>query len=150
MKTVLLKFWKFFSSLILFIWQFPQHIAAGIVFLYVKVNCGPYTIERLHDRWYIWGDKQSWGVSLGSYIFLSSRHHKKGNLTILHEYGHSIQSLYFGPLYLFAVGIPSAIFANLWDRMFHGGWTWSSREVWYYSRYPEAWADRLGGVKRWV
>ncbi len=32
---------------------------------------------------------------------------------LVHEYGHSVQSLLFGPLYLFMMGIPSALWGNL-------------------------------------
>jgi hypothetical protein len=46
------------------------------------------------------------------------------------------------------IGIPSAIFNNLRDRLFHKKWSSQQRYKWYYSRYPEAWADRLGEVQR--
>jgi hypothetical protein len=51
-------------------------------------------------------------------------------------------------LYLLAVGIPSGVFNNLWDRLFHRNWDAAKRHVWYYSRYAEKWADALGGVAR--
>lgn len=48
------------------------------------------------------------GISLGMFIF--SYQDKD---MIRHEYGHTIQSLFLGPLYLIIVGIPSFIWANL-------------------------------------
>jgi hypothetical protein len=78
------------------------------------------------------------GVSLGNYIFLdeASRVWDRD-----HEYGHSRQSKMLGPLYLLIVGLPSVIM-NLISRAspkFAAG---------YYTRFPENWADRLGGVYR--
>lgn len=56
-----------------------------------------------------------------------------------HEHGHSIQSLLLGPLYLFAVGIPSLV-NNVAARA--GRLSWDE----YFDRYPERWANRLGGA----
>jgi hypothetical protein len=67
--------------------------------------------------------------------------------TVRHELGHSLQSRYLGPLYLFVVGIPS-IYGNLVNRGKHRNWTASEKALWYYNRFPENWADKLGGVKR--
>ena len=54
-----------------------------------------------------------------------------------HEHGHQIQSLYFGPLYLIFVGIPSilrVVYKNVFKKSYE----------WYHSGYPEKWADELG------
>ena len=60
-----------------------------------------------------------------------------------HEYGHSVQSRWFGPLYLLVVGLPSVsrVFYSVY---FHRrtGRSWNG----YYSGWPEDHADRLGGV----
>jgi hypothetical protein len=59
-----------------------------------------------------------------------------------HEWGHFVQSCMLGPLYIPIVGIPSIIGQIRFNRS-------KSRTVLeYYSRYPEAWADRLGRVTR--
>lgn len=70
---------------------------------------------------------------------------------IRHEQGHQRQSLFFGPLYLLLVGIPSALLNaltrlqssrfDLLKRIGHEAY-WN-----YYRLYPERWADSLGGVK---
>jgi len=137
------------KNLLLYIWQLPQHLLAlalirllgatetrhpqtGIVYWFYKPK------SRL-------GEFIS-GVSLGQYIILPPR--LDYSLTIPHEYGHSVQSRAWGPLYLFVIGIPSAVFNNLWDRLFHKNWTHEKRQRWYYGRWPEKQADRLGGVER--
>lgn len=91
------------------------------------------------------------GISLGDYVILdkwyAGRMSKKTEQAISHEYGHQKQSLILGWLYLPLVGLPS-ICRNIWDRLFHKKWSASRRERWYYSGYPERWADILGGVIR--
>jgi len=82
--------------------------------------------------------KGRWGVSLGFFIFLGEGHDRTA---VSHEYGHSIQSLLLGPLYLPLVGVPSFIRATLWL-------LFRKPEATYYRGYPERWADRLGTVDR--
>lgn len=82
-------------------------------------------------------DKGWCAISLGWYILYM------GTITldgIKHEQGHQKQSLYFGPLYLIFVGIPS-IFLYIWYKLFN------KSDEWYHSHYPENWADKLGGLK---
>ncbi len=83
------------------------------------------------------------GFSLGRYICLHKEYYDEAELekTVRHECGHTLQSRRLGPLYLLAVGIPSA-YGNLKARKD------SKRAETYYEHYPEKWADTLGGVKR--
>ena len=78
------------------------------------------------------------GISLGKYVLVGSY---ATPITIAHEYGHCVQSQMLGPLYLLAVGVPS-ITQNILTRL---GLLSADR---YYCRFPERWADSLGGVKR--
>ena len=141
---------------ILFIWQLPQNIAAGLVFLIYKKKI--YHQIYYKGKIIFWLKNSNFGVSLGNYIFLddlSSKH------SMPHEYGHCVQSIIFGPLYLIVIGISSAVFCNLWDRWFHKTWSPNERYEWYYGaekgRWPEGaykckWhkitADGLGEVNR--
>jgi len=52
--------------------------------------------------------------------------------------GHQKQSLYLGWLYLIIIGLPS-VTGNLLNRVI---------DFDYYKQPWEAWADKLGGVKR--
>lgn len=142
-------------NILLYIWQLPQHILG---YIFSKIWAGSLELQASplipparvyivsagsHNRHKILSLVS--GCSLGQYIFLNDRH----TLTdIRHEIGHSIQSIYLGPLYLLVVGIPSVFFNNLWDQWFHKKWTVPDRIRWYYRRFPENWADTLGGVKR--
>jgi hypothetical protein len=84
------------------------------------------------------------GVSLGNFIFWSD-----SDLAMIplkpdnkqHEFGHSIQSLFFGPLYLVLVGLPSilrVVYGTIHFRLYGKRWEH------YYDGYPENWADSLG------
>ena len=134
-------------NIVKWVWQLPQNL---IGFLLTR----KYQFEgsRLIDNKWIDVYYKSFfrsGISLGDYIILDYWYCGKAcsRQAVAHEYGHSRQSLILGWLYLPLVGLPSII-GNIWDRLFHKNWTSDQREKWYYSRYPENWADRLGGVIR--
>ncbi|MDR1956480.1 MAG: hypothetical protein LBQ30_06455 [Treponema sp.] len=128
-----------------FVWQIPQHVLAFLVYGYLKCLGNHITKEYYRGKTLYRFDKSWFGVALGQYIFL---HNRCGLEAIAHEFGHCRQSMLFGPLYLIVIGIPSAVGNNLWDRVFHQAWPSKRRQQWYYSRYPERWADVLGGVVR--
>ena len=124
------------KQVLLFIWQLPQDIIGLTVILVTKaVYCNKGCWVTAQGRF---------GVSLGDYIILGQ---VVNNTDLKHEQGHQKQSLYLGPSYLLLVGLPSVL-GNIWDRLFHKKWSDAEREKWYYSRYPENWADKLGDVKR--
>jgi hypothetical protein len=126
----------------LYIWQFPQSLLAGILCLFWRKRLG--RAERYQGKIVlVFNRPYSFGMSLGQIIFVPPGN---SSYTLAHEYGHSVQSLIFGPLYLVAVGIPSMVFCYLWDKWFHKNWIDSERIDWYRNRYPEKWADKLGGI----
>lgn len=130
-----------FITVILYIWQLPQHLLALILIALWK----PHSKSVYEGRSVYRISFPGIGVSLGNYIFLDDAY---GNITVKHEYGHTRQSLMLGLLYLPVIGFASAVCNNLWDRIFHRHWSAGDRRRWYYCRFPEAWADRLGGVIR--
>jgi hypothetical protein len=132
-------------KVLLCVWQFPQVLLAGVLWMVFKVSGRLVHKSKGGLAAVFWVKCAGFGVSLGPFIFLDGGYSK---IDVRHELGHSRQSLLLGPLYLFVAGIPSAVFNNLWDRVFHKKWDVERRHRWYYSRYPERWADSLGGVKR--
>ena len=59
---------------------------------------------------------------------------------LVHEYGHTIQSLILGPLYLILIGIPSTLWGflpSLHQKRKREGLS-------YFSFYTEKWANYLG------
>ena len=142
---------EIFKKSILWIWQLPQNILGICFFGILKISKAinesyPYKDTKV----YYYNNSFLSGVSLGNYIFIRGKlTNFSKHYTVLHEYGHHIQSMRWGIFYLFIIGIPSVI-NNLWDRFFHKKWSYSDRYIWYYSRYPEKQADILGNVpKRW-
>lgn len=118
-------------------WGFLQS-AAGLLLLLGR--------ERRQEHFWFHGAfvtrwERGGGVSLGMFLFLSDAMLDQGepNAYVTHEYGHSIQSMLLGPLYLVAVGLPSYV----WARRFRKKRLWE-KGVLYFSHYPESAASRLG------
>lgn len=80
------------------------------------------------------------GVSLGVFVFVNgSRGEEWRRAATVHEYGHTLQSLLLGPLYLLIIGIPSAVWCNAprFNEMRANGAS-------YFDFYPEKWAEAWG------
>lgn len=120
-------------EILLWIWQAPQNVV-GLVF---RLIYGWFAI-LFRGVDVVVSERFPGGISLGRTIIVKRPYLEEPD-TWNHEYGHTRQSLYLGPFYLFVVGIPSLLWA----------WYWKpSRGVSYYSFYTEKWADKLGGVER--
>ena len=89
-------------------------------------------------------------ISLGLFVFVSAEPFfvKKfegqfsakelSSRLLVHEYGHTIQSLMLGPLYLIVIGIPS----TLWG--FWMGKKRKEKQIPYGAFFTEKWANNLG------
>lgn len=117
-----------------YIWQFPQVIAALFILIFIRERETYENNGIVVHRIPVFG---SACFSLGPFIFTVRN---VDDDIAKHEAGHSWQSLFLGPLYLFVVGIPSAI-------LFIRRRLMKKNRVWYYSHYPENWANKLGGVE---
>ena len=123
-----------------FFWELPQNLLGCLVWLFVRRNITEVTVE--HRRLFL--HVPNFGISLGSFVFWSNSDNafiKINPDNKAHEFGHTLQSLRFGPLYLIAVGLPSI------SRVIYGAIYYAiKREKWqgYYQGYPERWADELG------
>lgn len=128
-------------------WGIFQSLLGFIIFLI-----------HIRDRHYFyhgaivteWNVKSS--VSLGIFLFVTSepyfydklkdKYTKKelSKRLLVHEYGHSIQSLILDPLYLILVGIPS----TLWGFLPHLNKKRKDKQISYFSFFTESWANVLG------
>ena len=117
-----------------------------------------YFVVHLSDRHYIyhgaviteWSEKSS--VSLGMFVFVTKEPYFYNKLKnkytmeelsqrlLVHEYGHTIQSLILGPLYLIIIGIPS----TLWGFLPHCNTERRTKGISYFSFFTEKWANYLG------
>lgn len=117
-----------------FVWQLPQNLLG----LCIKTLCAKQDVFAINNHVVTtWGHKT--GLSLGKYIFIPKDCTGK---MFSHEYGHSIQSLYLGCLYLPIIGLPSICWAALYKVI--------GKRIGlnYYNFYTEKWADKLTGIKR--
>ncbi len=117
-------------------WGLPQTLAGFLLF---------FRQIRQPHRMYHGAVVTEWAfrgsASLGMFLFLGKQDADNAAL-LRHEYGHSLQSLALGPLYLLTVGIPSFL------------WFWlpvcrklrRTRRISYYAFYTERWADKWGSM----
>ena len=138
MRSMLYKIWQ--CS-----WGILQTLLGLLVFLR---HC------RARHFWYhgalitLWDAGSS--ISLGLFVFVSAEpffvKKFKGQIPaeelsrrlLVHEYGHTVQSLILGPLYLIVIGIPSALWA------FAGRGKRVKQQIPYGAFFTEKWANRLG------
>lgn len=119
-------------------WGIIQNVVGFCVFL--------ANIRRRHF-WYkgaiatIWKSRRG-SLGLGMFIFLSENAmtDERREFTLMHEYGHTMQSIILGPLFLPVIGLPSLLWAGLpVFRKYR-----EKRSVSYYWLYTERWANYLG------
>jgi hypothetical protein len=125
---------RFLFTLVQLTWGLPQTLLGFIMYLYWLPRTKTHYVYHgaIVTEWTAGG-----GISLGLFVFVSDK--ARPGVTV-HEYGHCIQSLLLGPLYLIVVGVPSYLWANL------PALRKLRREAGrsYYSVYPENWANTLG------
>lgn len=125
-------------------WGLLQTAAGGLIFLrYRKCPHSLYhgavvTVYPLYSS-----------LSLGPFIFLTDKppRDRSGQVSLeeiprrllVHEYGHTVQSLLLGPLYLPVIGLPSALWAHLpsCQRRWRGNMS-------YFNFWAEKIANSLG------
>lgn len=115
-------------------WGFPQTLLGAVIFL---IN--------LRRRHYLYHGAivSHWGIrfsaSIGLFVFLSE-HNAHSQRLLVHEYGHTLQSLLLGPLYLPFIGLPSM----LWMMLPCFRKIRQKRHISYYRFYTESWANCWG------
>lgn len=130
------------KRLLYIVWQYTwgllQNLAGGTIYAFYRLRGCPHFAYQgaLAVIWPV----RSGSMSLGRFLFLHESYRLGDRALLAHEYGHTIQSLILGPLYLFVIGLPSLLWAGLpvFQRRRH------DRHVSYYSFYPEKWANALG------
>ncbi len=140
-------------------WELPQTLLGALIFACVRafdrnVSTQGGPLATLVTRTV----RFRGGISLGMFVVTTDyrrlyRAVPAGAQRRLdaHELGHVKQSLMLGPLYLPLVGVPSISRAALLRFSRRRGGAFAARwghTRWYYSGYPERWADRLAGIDR--
>ena len=137
---------KFLYILLQCTWGFLQTLLGFVLFL-LHINCCHFVYHgAVVTKWH---GKSS--VSLGLFVFITNEPYfaekfegeiSKEELSarlLVHEYGHTIQSLILGPLYLLVMGIPSTLWGFLpyYQNKRNKG-------VSYFSFFTEKFANYLG------
>ena len=121
-------------------WGIVQTLAGLIMFLTSIGEKHSFYKGSVATFW-----KRPYGISLGMFIFIppkarfynAEKYHfdddEIRSRLLVHEYGHTYQSLLLGPLYFPVVGIPSAVWGMV-----------KKPDRSYFSFYAEKWANHLG------
>lgn len=121
--------------------QWTWGILQNLLGLYLTYKMRNGKKEWYHGSLITYHNEDWGGISLGMFIIMNGKKNQKWtNETRIHEYGHTIQSLILGPLYLFVIGIPSIIWCNS-KRFIEKR---KNYDISYFSFYPERWANYLG------
>lgn len=116
-------------------WGLAQTLLGAIIFL-KNIRC-PHRMYRgcIETKW-----NSSGGMSLGLFIFTPKEEDSRFESVRVHEYGHCIQSLLLGPLYLIVIGIVSYTWANLsYFRRLR-----REKNIPYTACFVESWASKWG------
>ena len=119
-------------------WGLPQTLLGAIICLRHRKCIHKAYRGCIDTRWNSRG-----GMSLGLFIFTPQDEDERTESVRVHEYGHCIQSLLLGPLYLIVIGIVSYTWANLpYFRKMR-----REKNIAYTSCFVESWASKWG---EWV
>ncbi len=129
----------FWYYLVQFTWGLPQNLAGLCHYLLTlgkpRSRYHGAFVTRVRRKCF------SGGWTFGCFIFLTEPLSPASEHDLLiHEYGHTIQSLFLGPVWSLVIGLPSMLWCNLpvFQRLRR------KRRIPYSRLYCEGWADRLG------
>lgn len=128
-------------TILQFTWGIIQTATGFLVFLILTI------INPIRKRKYYHGAIVSYWkfpFSMGCGMFIFFGHHNQDEKyqkeVLCHEYGHTIQSIILGPLFMFVIAIPSCVwaFTPAFVKMRKEG------KKTYFDLYCESWANHLG------
>lgn len=135
---------KVLKSVLFYLWQFTYGILQNIIGLVMLII---YKLRGAESEWFhnaliTYIDKKNFGgISLGMFIFINkNRSGDSLHDTKIHEYGHTVQTMILGPLWLFVIAIPSVIWCNTPYFVKKR----KNDNVSYYRAYCEGWSNVCG------
>ncbi len=135
---------KLLKAVLFYLWQFTfaiiQNLIGAAMFAVYKIRGAES--ELYHNAVITYIEKKNFGgISLGIFIFINkNRIGDERHDTKIHEYGHTVQSLILGPVWLFVIALPSVVWCNLpYFRKIR-----EEKNISYYRLYCEGWANTCG------
>ncbi len=115
-------------------WGILQTLIGAFFFLRL-IRC-PHTMYHgcIDTRW----NRRS-GMSLGLFIFTPDEEGSRAEKLRTHEYGHCIQSMVLGPLYLII-----AVISLVWKNLPYFARLRREKKIPYDACFVESWASRWG------
>lgn len=102
MKRTLFWLWQW-------LWGFPQSLLATVIFWINRKQPRSRYRNSTVIHW-----KQRGSLGLGIFLFLgTAATQERAQPVLAHEYGHALQSMILGPLFLPLIGLPSFLWCNL-------------------------------------
>jgi len=122
-------------------WGIIQNIL-GILLFVILTIIKPNRTRKYYHGAIISYWRFSFSMGLGMFIFFghSNQDEEYQKQVLVHEYGHTIQSIILGPLFFFLVAIPSTTLAFL--PVFANKRKEGKAD--YFDLYCESWANTLG------
>lgn len=136
----------FLFYLLSFTWGLLFTLVGLIVLLFIRIflNRKVYKYRIVAGRIaIIFKNRLPGGMNLGIVYIIDERSQFDTTLQV-HEIGHSIQNAWFGPLFIFLIGLPSLIRASLWDRIRARKYRKTGTYPSYYDIWFEKQATELG------
>lgn len=138
--------YKIIYTVLQWTWGVLQNIVGAFIFLFFIKNKHYFWRGAVVTVW----DSNSASLGIGMFIFVRKPRQGESpdnftgrtdfDRTVVHEYGHTVQSVILGPLFLPTVALPSLIWCGLPFFIRYR----KKKAVSYYSFYTEKLANYLG------
>lgn len=121
-------------------WGLLQNIAGGVLFLYYLITNPKAKRSYYHGAIVTPWKKGKGSMGLGMFIFFGHGDSPDADKVMVHEWGHTVQSIILGPLFVFVIGLPSLTWAGLpfFVKMR------KKKNIPYTAAYCEKWASSTG------
>lgn len=127
-------------TIIQWTWGILQNVLGGLLFLYLLIK-DPKAEHGYYHGAVVTPWKEGKGsMGLGMFIFFGHKSSPEAEEVMVHEWGHTVQSVILGPLFVFVIGLPSLIwaytpcFVKLREK----------KGIEYTDLYCEKWASGMG------
>jgi len=126
-------------TLLQFTWGLIQNILGLLILVFLTI------IDTKRNHFYYHGAivtewKFSFSCGCGMFIFYGHKNAKDADEVLVHEYGHTLQSIVLGPLFIFVIAIPSL----LWAFIPYFNKLRKEKNIKYVDFYCEKWANNWG------